>query len=151
MIDFLKTRWRVLLLRRSDRLLRKAYSKDRKDAVNNKKGHAFIEQLDAQENFERSIYIDEIIQIETRKLCRQAARYGVLVSWENPDFWESSRVIGGRQLTDKGFYELRSAIRKEKNERWAYWELRLKVLGGFATAITGAAGALIGLFAIWKK
>jgi len=67
------------------------------------------------------------------------------------DAWDVSNVIGGRALTSKGFAELRAAVRKERNERWAYWELRFKVLAAILTATTGAAGALIGLVAIWKK
>jgi hypothetical protein len=64
--------------------------------------------------------------------------------------WEQSTNIGGWQLTTKGFATLKADIRKEKNERWQYWELRTKVLVTLATAMTGLVGALIGWAAFWK-
>ena len=31
------------------------------------------------------------------------------------------------------------------------WEFRLKIIGGIVGALTGLAGTLIGLVAIWRK
>ena len=56
-----------------------------------------------------------------------------------------------RILTEAALTDFRSAIRRERNERWQYWELRLKVLGALLAGLTGAAGTLIGLIAIWKN
>jgi hypothetical protein len=64
--------------------------------------------------------------------------------------WEQSSVIGGWALTPKGFDKLRADIRKEKNERWQYFELRIKVLIPLVTALTGLVGAMIGWAALWK-
>lgn len=146
MIDFLTAEWKLFSLKRADSRLQKAFRKDRIEAEKEKGSFTRVQEIYQQEAFERSLYLDEIAQIKTHKLYREACRYGVFVS-QDEDWWESSHVIGGRQLTAKGFSELRSAIRKEKNERWAYWDLRLKVVLG---AITGAA-ALIGLAAMFKK
>lgn len=100
--------------------------------------------------FETSIYLDEADQIRTRRLYEKARKYDVQIP-EGEEFWDVSNSIGGRCLTAKGFNELRSALRKEQNERWLFWEIRLKVVVGVATAIAGAAGALTGLAAILKN
>ncbi|MBI5263851.1 MAG: hypothetical protein HY852_18740 [Bradyrhizobium sp.] len=65
--------------------------------------------------------------------------------------WEKSTNIGGYQLTQKGYAALRAELRKEKNERWQWWELRSKVLIAVATSLTGLFGALIGWLALFKK
>lgn len=114
------------------------------------KGSEFLYKIGEDEHNEKRIYVDEIEQIKSRILCAKANRLGVPIPMDE-DSWHESNVIGGRALTTKGFADLRAAVRKERNEKWSFWELRLKVIGAVLTAATGAAGALIGLVAIWKK
>jgi hypothetical protein len=147
MIEKLRTYWELRKLRVTDSQLAKAYEKDRLAAKAENKGWEELEKIADQERFERSLYWDQASKIQTRKLCGAAARIGVPIPTAE-DCWEESGVLGGRHLSEKGFSELRSSVRKEKNERWAYWELRVKVFIGLATAVTGVAGALIGLAAI---
>jgi len=126
------------------------YRAARVAAEKNSKGRSALDRILEEERFERSIVLDQIAQVRTGRLVRTAVSYDIDVPL-NGDNWEESSTIGGRQLTTKGFHELRVAIRKEQNERWTYWELRLKVVAAILTAATGAAGALIGLAAILKK
>jgi hypothetical protein len=110
-----------------------------------------IRDLQRSQWEENRILDDEITQLESRYICKEAYRLRVPVPERSDgELWEESFVIGGWQLTDKGFSVLRSDIRKEKNERWQYWELRTKIVVAAATALTGLVGALIGWAAIWK-
>ena len=134
-------------LRASDRATTKTYDALRKRAKAENKSTTELHEIDREEHFERSIDWDQISKLNSSVVCREATRLGVPIP-RSDEMWEESNVIGGRYLSEKGFSELRSALRKEKNERWAYWELRLKVTVGFLTALTGVAGALIGLAAV---
>lgn len=147
----LKTCLKLRKLRASDRATEKAYGLIKAKAEAEKKGANELYEIGRNAHFERLIYLDEIDQINSNELCRKANRLGVPIP-RGDEMWEESSVIGGRSLTVKGMSELRVALRKEKNEQWAYWELRVKVLGGFLTALTGVAGALIGLATVlgWK-
>lgn len=147
MIEKIITRWEIWKLNRHDRRTAKAYDKDRALARSTNKETSALRRIDEDEHFERRLYQDEISKIQSRSLCRTAGRLGVPVPY-GADEWEESTVVGGRYLTTKGFSDLRSAVRREKNERWAYWELRMKVAVRLITALTGVIGALIGLAAI---
>jgi hypothetical protein len=149
-IKQLKAKWRLHQLNKWIAQIENAYAKDRKDAKKEKKSSAVLYSIDENEHNEKRIYLDEIDQIKSRMLCAQANSLDVPIPMDD-DSWYQSNVIGGRALTAKAFAELRATVRKEQNERWSYWELRLKVFGAILTAATGAAGALIGLVAIWKK
>lgn len=110
-----------------------------------------VYDLQQQQHFENLILEDELDQLDTRIICKAASRFRVPIpNHSDKELWEESSVIGGWQLTTKGFAQLRSELRKEKNERWQYVELRTKVIIGTAVALTGLIGALIGLKAIWK-
>lgn len=64
--------------------------------------------------------------------------------------WEDVLTLGTRSLTTKGFAHLRSEVRRERNERWQYWELRFKMTTALLTGETGVIGALIGWAAIGR-
>lgn len=134
--------------------LRKAYRTDNKIIATAKKEGTKQDQLyDLEQslNFQNRPTEHERDQIRTRYICLKARRLGVpLPDHSDESLWEESNVIGGWQLTDKGFDQLRAAIRKEKNERWHYFELRTKVIVTLATSLTGLVGALIGWAAFWK-
>ena len=150
MFDYLRAKRELQSLNKSVTRTSAAYKKELEAARKEKKSRDEIYGIQQSEYQECRIYLDEIDQINTRLLCAQANRLGVPVPTDEGS-WDESNIIGGRALTTKAFAELRTAMRKEQNERWAYWELRLKVLAAVFTAVTGAAGALIGLIAIWKK
>jgi hypothetical protein len=91
---------------------------------------------------------EEIAHLTTRRLVDQASKYNVPIPDE---YWEVTPLSMRRQLTMKATNELRAAIRKEQNERWAFWELRAKIVIMVASAIAGAIGAIAGLMAFWRK
>jgi len=146
----MKCRWRLYRLNRDIAQLEKAYAGDRANAKKQNKGWGALQKIDEDEYEETKLYIHEVDQIRSRLLCAQARSLDIPVPMDD-DLWYESTVIGGRALTAKGFSELRAAVRKEPNDRWTYWELRLKVIGAILTAVTGAVGALIGLAATLKK
>ncbi len=150
MIVSVPYRWRLWRPKADDRSTLNFYRAARVAAKKSGKGRDAIDDLLREEQFERAIVLDQLAQLKTQHVIREAWRCDVPVRWDDDD-WEESSSIGGRQLTSKGFSELQAAIRKEKNERWAYWELRMKIIGVLATALTGAVGALIGLVATLKK
>ena len=147
MRDKVRDRLKLRKLRASDRATVKAYDEIRKIAKVEGKGGKEFYEIGHDEYSERRIYLDEIDQINSNTLCREANRLGVAIP-RDEEMWEESNVIGGKSLTIKGMSELRTSLRKEKNERWAYWELRFKVVG----VVVGIVVALIGLTTVlgWK-
>jgi hypothetical protein len=92
---------------------------------------------------------DALIILKWLELRSQAAGLGLFVNWSEskPD---QLLLEGDHNPMRKEMAELRLAIRKERNERWQFWELRLKVVVQLAFALTGALGAAIGLVATLK-
>ena len=135
--------------------LRAGYKADDRAVAKAKAGGATsadIHQLSFDAAQESWLIEDQLQQLESRYLCLEAHRYRVPIpSHSDKDLWEESTNIGGWQLTAKGYAILRADIRKEKNELWQWWELRIKVIGLLLTGATGAMGALIGLVAILTK
>ena len=151
MLSYLRYRWKLCLLKAQ---LNKEF---RRDAAAVAKATASgaslsaVEDLKHQQWEENRILADDISQLESVRICQQARRFRVPTpKYSDDELWERSPVIGGWQLTDRGFAVLRADIRKEKNERWLYWEIRTKVVVAIATALTGLVGALIGWAAFWK-
>jgi hypothetical protein len=108
----------------------------------------------AEDSFRDERYIDdEAIQAETSYLFSVAHHLRVPVPDHlNNALWTGA-ASGGVQriLTESALSDFRAAVCKERNERWQYWELRLKVLGVLLTGLIGTIGTLIGLIAIWRK
>ena len=89
MRDHLKLR----KLRTSDRATVKAYDEIRKKAKVEGKGDKEFYEKGHDELSERRIYLDEIDQINSNALCREASRLGVPIP-RSEDMWEESLVIG---------------------------------------------------------
>jgi hypothetical protein len=92
---------------------------------------------------------DSVIILKWMELRSQAAGLGLFVNWSEPKP-DKLLLDGDHNPMRKEMAELRLAIRKERNERWQFWELRLKVVVQLAFALTGALGAAIGLVATLK-
>ena len=140
--------WKLSLDRRRVwREWRAKYTKAQKDGKSQKELWALEEDRMRDET-----YVDDaIIEAETSYLIQMAHRLRV----PQPDYfkeeiWKDS-YTGKRCLTQAALADFRTAIRRELNERWQYWELRLKVLGVLLTGLTGAIGALIGLVATYRR
>ena len=103
------------------------------------------EEMETLQTLENGMILMEWLELRGR-----AAQLGLFVDWSEPKTDEL--LVGeGRNWIRKEMSELRLAIRKERNERWQFWELRLKVLAQVAIALTGVIGATIGLVATLLK
>jgi hypothetical protein len=93
---------------------------------------------------------------------------------EAREFWNAAAAFRSRQLVNRAqkLYIDTSSLEWEEDQyanHWLKnaaqaklnhvvveetrktWEFRLKLIGGFIGALTGLAGTIIGLIAIWKK
>jgi hypothetical protein len=96
---------------------------------------------------------DARVDFETAEMAiiiLQLAKYRLPL----PDSDDKERWLIGQSglhvLNTKGYAEVRSAIRNEQNERWHFWETRLRFIGWLLTGLTGVIGTLIGLVATLK-
>lgn len=147
-------RYTIARRRLSSRLQAAYKDDDRAVAEMQAAGMASVEIYNLKSDREQDNWIleDELQQLESRYICLEAHKYRVPIPpHDDPAFWEQSKSIGGWQLTAKGFATVRADLRKEKNERWQWWELRTKVLVTLATALTGLVGALIGWAAFFPR
>lgn len=89
-------------------------------------------------------YQDRFNVLNSRRLIREARKLLIPVPQMSPDSdaWDDiSQSGGGWALSEKGFFELRNAVRAER-------KLRRDDFFGWAAAITGIVGALTGLIAV---
>ena len=115
-----------------------------------------IEEEGSPEEREAGEILDRIdktlLVLKWLELRSEAIGLGLFVSWDETKLDELTGKEGEWDTAiKKELSELRLAIRKERNERWQFWELRLKVLAAFATALTGAIGVTVGLIATLRK
>lgn len=148
MISWFKYHKALWSLDRDETRLTKAYAKER---AGKKLSHDEERKSIDSEQFEWTMIEDQRLSLKTDRLRERAQRYDLpLPPWDDEEAWGVSHTFGYRYLKPKAYADLRSAVRKEENERWQYWELRLKVLGPILVGLTGATGALIGLIATWR-
>lgn len=152
MFAWLRYCWRLWGINREERRIRSAFSKLRKIAkAKAELGEESSTDWLAKEIIQISLTNDEREGIKTDYLVDRARRYGVPVPDRHDQaLWFRNEALIIQYLRPQAFADLRSAIRRERNEVWQFWELRMKVLVILFTAATGAIGALIGLIAIWK-
>ena len=112
------------------------------------------DQLRGLENLhsdEISMVYEELDMLHTRKLIRQARRLRVTVprlyddAGSPTDLWEQSSNFGYWYFTDKGFKEIRKAIRDEL--KW-YYERR-EHYTNWATGLIGILGTIAGFLIGW--
>jgi hypothetical protein len=104
-----------------------------------------------RENIETLETIDKsLLLLEWLEYRSEAAGLGIFVDWSEE---KADELFKNKELDTfrKEISEFRLAIRNERNERWKFWELRLKVVTALAVALTGAIGAAIGLVATLRK
>jgi hypothetical protein len=139
-------------LDRQESRIKAAYSAERNTLRTNGASQTDLYRSLETEHFETIMVDDQRSHLKTERLIKSARRRDIPIpSWDDESAWAESQAFGYRYLTTKGFADLRSAVRKEQNEVWQFWELRFKIVAGIATALTGAFGAAIGLIAIFGK
>jgi 5-formyltetrahydrofolate cyclo-ligase len=144
MFEYLRFRRELMEI---ERWQRKADAKYKKDIAAARKRGAMrdeVLQIESLAQFEDRTADEDIQRAHTRYLWREAHRLFIPTPHhEDEESWEE---VGNRQvLTRKGINDLRAAIRAEKKVR------REQVLMWVpaATALTGLAGAAIGVIAAW--
>lgn len=152
MIEWLKNQWNMWQVGRYMRRADRRHKREVREAKKQGKSEDEIRSIQEDYFAECAIDQDELNAIESRHLVRKAIEYHIpLPASGNKEAWQRSPLdASSRYLTPKAMAELRSAVRKEQNERWQFWELRLKVITALLAGVTGAIGALIGLFATLK-
>ena len=130
-------------LQRRKEKTRKLHKKLLDEAREQKKNREEIEKIAHDEGSVIDYIDDEITQLQSRYLFRQAEKYLIPLpefkthdgAWEKADFTERLR------LTPHALSELRTAVRQEKKERREHWQTWLILLTGFM-------GTLIGVLAV---
>lgn len=145
MFEKWKYRAKLAKLFRQKEKLRSAYDEKIRQAEKDGKPSDDIEVLKL-DSYHGSIMIDEEIAIlATDNLIRKVRRHFVPIPSRKTDgMWEQCIASNRYVLTDQGISKLRSALRKELNERY---EIILK----FSALLIGIIGALTGLVAVILK
>jgi hypothetical protein len=113
--------------------------------------HDQLRGLEHLHSDETSMIYEERDMLQTRKLTRQARRLCVTVprmyddAGSPTDLWEQSSNLGYWYFTDKGFTEIRKAIRDEL--KWYYQ--RREHYTNWATGLIGIIGMSAGLLIGW--
>jgi hypothetical protein len=144
----IQLRWLQRKARRTHAFYRKLYRKAQKQ--NPPQG---LDEISLEDRMETDLIDDDIAQLRSQYLIEQAEDYLIPVPEieRKGDAWEQSDISGRWRLTRKSAVRLLSAIRKEKTERFDYWQKRIGLLIGLLTLLLGILGTLIGLVSIWKK
>ena len=141
--------WELWKLKRAKRRAERFYDSEERKAKREKKTAEEKQEILVEAVGDVFYCQDQIAAHVSRMLLDRAQDYGIPTpAYDDKSAWEESGfVVERRHLNTKASAELRSAIRREQNERWQFWELRLKVLGAVLVGLTGAMGTLIGLIA----
>lgn len=141
----IKFQWQVRRLNRQRDRVEKLYQAKR-EAL--KRSGQPVPNFSPEEWHDQSEISAKIYKLETAYLLRRAAREKVPPpDNDDEEAWHEA-IGGGYFLSATAYANLRSAIRKERNEKW---EFRLKIMSFLATTAIGLIGALIGLVSALKK
>src|SRR6266508_5950311 len=139
MIEWIKYKCAVWRLSRQKRGARRHYKRLHHQAEKDEKSAEELFRLRHQEASDCGAIGDELARVMSRRLVMQAERLGVPVPRDEA-CWDETYLTGARHLNVKGYAELRIEIRKERDERWKFWQLRVSVLVGLLAGLTGAIG-----------
>ena len=147
MFEGIKYHWELRKIEEECDRLEKIYAKHRKGLSGDK-----LEMLLAEESSEIWPVFEKIDAIKTRRFRQIANRLMVpLPESKDKELWKDLHYIGGRALTDKGFWELKKLIRQEKREQHEVFRMWLAALTGIIGVITGLIGVIIGLVAVLTR
>src|SRR3954471_12453685 len=118
MFSWIVFRWKIWRLDRAERSVEAAYAKDRKE----KQASGLIADVfrsHEAEHFELLPILDERNILRSNRLVHSALAVGLPIpEWNDATAWTESKVLGTHYLTTKAYADLRSAVRKERNETW---------------------------------
>lgn len=138
MLRAIKYRWKIYKLNKESEKIENNYKKLKKTA----KGDEY-QSLHAEEGDEILPILEEVNSLRTKYFCRYANKLLVpRPDYQNKDFWQDRYYGYGRNLTDKGFWELKKLIRQDKRERREGCVVWLAALTGIIGAATGLAAVL---------
>ncbi len=139
MFEAMKYRWKLRKLEKECDKVQDYYAKLQKKASSSE-----LESLRGEESAEVWPILEEIDSLKTRRFRQLANKLMVpMPDYKDEDLWDE-RVCGGKNLTAKGFWELKKLIRQEKRERrdaFVVW----------VAALTGIIGVITGLVPVWKR
>jgi hypothetical protein len=115
------------------------------------------DRLIGQHMVERGFIEEELAGIETRRLCRTARRYNVLVpemrwSKNNRDeHWERGQYEGTLYLRRAAVAELRRQIEDAKKRRLELWQARATIISGLVTGLVALGSVIVSLVLAWRR
>lgn len=102
-----------------------------------------LELLRAEVSSEIWPVFEKINALKTRRFRQISNRLMVpMPESKDKELWKDLGYVGGRALTDKGFWELNKLIRQEKRERREGFVVWLAALTGIIGALTGLAAVI---------
>ena len=116
MFEVIKYRWELHKLDKECNRIEKNFEKHKKGLSGEQ-----LELLRAEVGSEIWPVFEKIDALKTRRFRQIANRLMVPLpvskDKEDKELWKDLDYVGGRALTDKGFWELKKLIRQEKQER----------------------------------
>lgn len=147
MFEAIKYRWKLRKLEKECNRITEPYDKRRKGLSIQE-----LEDLRSEIGSELALVSEKINALKTSRFRQIANRLMVpLPESKDKELWEDLYYIGGRTLTDKGFWKLKKLIRKEKRERREGFRFWLVAFTGVIGFITGVIGMITALVAIIKR
>jgi hypothetical protein len=138
MFEAIKYRWELQNLEKECNRIEKNFE-ERKKGLSGEQ----LELLHAEVSNEIWPVSEKIDALKTRRFRQIANRLMVpLPESKDKELWQNLHCIGGRALTDKGFWELKKLIRQEKRERREGFVVWLAALTGIIGTLTGLAAVL---------
>lgn len=147
MFDSIRYHWEL-------RKLEKEYNRIENNFEKRRKGLSGedLELLRAEVGSEIWPVFEKINALKTGRFRQIANRLMVpLPESKDKELWKDLHYVGGRALTDKGFWELKKLIRQEKREQHEVFRMWLAALTGIIGVITGLIGVIIGLVAVLTR
>jgi len=142
MIESIRYHWQLQKLEKECSKIEETYEKIKKKK---KLSITELENLNSEESSEVWPVFEKIDALKTSRFCQIANRLMVpLPEHRDELLWKDLHYIGGRALTDKGFWELKKLIRQEKRER-------RDAFGMWLAALIGIIGAITGLVAVLRR
>ena len=139
MFEAIKYRWELRKIEKEQNRITENFEKHKKGLSG-----AELESLRSEVGSEIWPVFEKIDALKTKRFRQIANRLMVpLPESKDKELWQDLHYVGGRALTDKGFWELKKLIRQEKRERREGFVVWLAALTGIIGALPGLAAVLM--------